>query len=89
MPVLLADAAGVNWRSEEFYKPNNGSWYAETLAGLHLNPGCIGFHLCGAYQRNKARRRGLLDEMEKPDTREIMLMSEANRKLSEWMANLF
>ena len=67
-PVLLADAAGVNFRSKEFFKPNNGAWYAKTLTGLFENPGCIGFHLCGAYQRNKARRRGLLDEMEKGST---------------------
>ncbi|MEM1441687.1 MAG: agarase, partial [Verrucomicrobiota bacterium] len=30
-PVLLADAAGVNFRSQEFWKPNNGDCYAETL----------------------------------------------------------
>ena len=71
-PVLLADAAGVDWRSQAFYKPNNGAWYAETLAALHKNPGCIGFHLCGAYQRNKARRRGLLDERENPDRKSVV-----------------
>ena len=62
-PVLLADAAGVNFQSKSFYKANNGSWYADTLDALFDNPGCVGFHLCGAYQRNKARRRGLLDEL--------------------------
>ena len=46
-PVLLADAAGLNYRSQSFYKPNNGKWYADTLAALHKNPGCIGFHLWG------------------------------------------
>ena len=88
-PVLLADAAGVDWRSQAFYKPNNGAWYAETLAALHKNPGCIGFHLCGAYQRNKARRRGLLDEMEKPDTTQVNLMKVANLKISQWMDSQF
>lgn len=88
-PVLLADAAGVNFRSEAFFKPNNGVWYAETLTALHKNPGCIGFHLCGAYQRNKARRRGLLDEMENPDTEQIELMKAANERVSEWMENEF
>jgi len=88
-PVLLADAAGVDWRSQAFYKPNNGAWYAETLAALHKNPGCIGFHLCGAYQRNKARRRGLLDEMEKPDTTQVNLMKAANLKISQWMDSQF
>ncbi len=88
-PVLLADAAKVNFRSKEFYKPNNGAWYAETLDALHKNPGCIGFHLCGAYQRNKARRRGLLDERENPDTEQVKLMTAANQKISQWMNDQF
>ena len=88
-PVLLADAAGVNWRSEEFFKPNNGTWYADTLQALHENSGCIGFHLCGAYQRNKARRRGLLDEFEKPDTDQVKQMNAANEKVSKWMQKEF
>lgn len=87
-PVLLADAAGVDWRSKASFKPNNGSWYAETLASLHKNPGCIGFHLCGAYQRNKARRRGLLDEMEILDTEQVKLMKAANEKIDESMHRL-
>ncbi len=61
-PVLLADASS-NTPGENDFRRNDGQWYAETLDGLFENPGCIGFHLCGAYQRNKARRRGLLDEM--------------------------
>ncbi len=85
-PVLLADAAGLNWRSKEFFKPNNGAWYAETLSGLFENPGCIGFHLCGAYQRNKARRRGLLDEMEKPDQKHIEQMTAANERITQKLA---
>ena len=73
-PVLLADAAKIKWQTEpgEFTR-NNGQWYAETLAKLHNNPGCIGFHLCGAYQRNKARRYGLLDEQENPDLENVAL----------------
>ena len=88
-PVLLADAAGLNQQSQAFYRPNNGAWYADTLAALHKNPGCIGFHLCGAYQRNKARRRGLLDEMEKPDTEQVNLMKAANEKITQWMDSQF
>lgn len=87
-PVLLADAAGVDWRSQEFFKPNNGAWYAETLSGLHKNPGCIGFHLCGAYQRNKARRRGLLDEMENPDFEQVDLVKRANLEISAKMESV-
>jgi hypothetical protein len=85
-PVLLADAAKVKWHTQpgEFTE-NNGQWYAETLAELHKNPGCIGFHLCGAYQRNKARRYGLLDENENPDTQNVELIKSANLEISQWM----
>ena len=89
MPVLLADAAGVDWRNQDFFKPNNGAWYADTLEALHKNPGCIGFHLCGAYQRNKSRRRGLLDEKETPDQANVILMTEANQRISQKMASQF
>ncbi len=89
-PVLLADAAKINWQTKpgEFTR-NDGQWYAETLAALHENPGCIGFHLCGAYQRNKARRYGLLDEMERPDTENVELMKAANEKVAAWMDKEF
>ncbi len=68
-PVLLADVAGIKGHHKitSEFKPNNVPWYAKTLEALYNNPGCIGFHLCGAYQRNKVRRRGLLDEMDPPD----------------------
>jgi hypothetical protein len=85
-PVLLADAAKIKWLTEpgEFTR-NNGQWYAETLAQLHQNPGCVGFHLCGAYQRNKARRYGLLDEQEQPDIENVVLITNANNQIVQWM----
>lgn len=88
-PVLLADAAGVRPAGDGFFKANSGEWYSETLSGLFENPGCIGFHLCGAYQRNKARRRGLLDEMENPDRENVELMAAANRAIAEKVAAEF
>ena len=88
-PVLLADAAGVNFRNQAPFKPNNGTWYADTLNGIFENPGCIGFHLCGAYQRNKARRRGLLDEMENPDKEHVSVMTAANKAITEKVASQF
>ena len=89
-PVLLADAARMKWQTVpgEFTR-NEGTWYAETLAELFKNPGCIGFHLCGAYQRNRARRYGLLDEMENPDTENVEQMKAANQKISQWMGSQF
>jgi hypothetical protein len=85
-PVLLADAAKIKWDTQpgEFTR-NDGSWYAETLAGLHGSPGCIGFHLCGAYQRNKARRYGLLNELEEVDAENVALIQAANEKINHWM----
>ncbi len=89
-PVLLADAARIKWQTiPGEFTPNNGTWYAETLQELHRNPGCIGFHLCGAYQRNKARRYGLLDEQETPDAEQVQRMQAANRRITQWMENEF
>ena len=88
-PVLLADAARVSPNSSGFFKPNNGQWYAEVLQSLFENPGCIGFHLCGAYQRNKARRRGLLDEMEIPDEENVSIIRDANLKILRMMEDKF
>ena len=89
-PVLLADAAKMKWNTEpgEFTR-NEGGWYAEILAGLYENPGCIGFHLCGAYQRNRARRYGLLDEQENPDAENVALIRAANQKLARHMSARF
>lgn len=87
-PVLLADASS-NTPGEDDFRRNDGKWYSETLDGLFENPGCIGFHLCGAYQRNKARRRGLLDEMERPDLESVRPIQAANEKVNRWMAARF
>jgi len=89
-PVLLADAAGlIRPESPEGFVSNDGEWYADVLAKLFDNPGCIGFHLCGAYQRNKARRRGLLDEMESPDQKNVERISAANERVSRRMDERF
>ena len=88
-PVLLADAARVRDRGPGDFVPNNGAWYGEVLQALFENPGCIGFHLCGAYQRNKARRRGLLDEMERPDRENIELIKAANEQVTRSMDERF
>lgn len=87
-PVLLADAARAG-PGEGIFKRNDGKWYSDTLQRLYENPGCIGFHLCGAYQRNKSRARGLLDEFEQPDTENVDLIRSANRKVGGLMAQRF
>ena len=89
-PVLLADAARMKWQTVpgEFTR-NEGDWYAETLAELFGNPGCIGFHLCGAYQRNRARRYGLIDEQEQPDQENVAAMRVANEEVARAMRTRF
>jgi len=55
------------------------------LSELRNNPGCIGFHICGAYQRNRARRYGLIDEMEIPDHENIDLITAVNLETKVWV----
>jgi hypothetical protein len=87
-PVLLADGSGIT-QGEGIYKRTDGSWYARQIEALYNNPGCVGFHLCGAYQRNKARARGLLDEHEHPDTENVKLIREINEKINRLINDRF
>lgn len=90
-PVLWADGAhGISATDHsgpyhnDRYSRNDGRWYAEVLAGLRKNPGCVGAHLCGAYLRNRVRRRGLLDEQERPDDENTALIQAANLETQRW-----
>ena len=87
-PVLLADGSGIT-KGEGIYKRTNGAWYKTQIEALYNNPGCVGFHLCGAYQRNKARARGLLDEYENPDTENVEIIQHTNEKLHDLMKKQF
>lgn len=87
MPVLWADGSKQIPVEEdgETWGRNNGRWYREVLAGLRKNPGCVGAHLCGAFQRNRVRRRGLLDLLERPDTEMIDEFRAANEETDRWV----
>ena len=95
-PVLLADGAGIDKGTDTYKSPHgegtfkrtNGKWYSEQIQALFKNPGCVGFHLCGAYQRNKARGRGLLDEHEQPDTENVEIIQSTNMKINSLMKKL-
>ncbi len=91
-PVLWADGAhNVAAKDPVTGTPivrNDGAAYRETLRGLRSIPGCIGAHLCGAYLRNHARRRGLRDEIERPDSENVALITQANRETADWMRTL-
>ncbi|MCB1123249.1 MAG: agarase [Verrucomicrobiae bacterium] len=86
MPVLWADGAKGIRSPDGKGIFNNGQWYADVLAGLRKNPGCVGAHLCGAYLRNHVRRRGLLDEEEQPDEINISLIRKANLETENWVS---
>lgn len=85
---MLADAAGIS-KGKSIYKRTNGKWYAQQMEAPYNNPGCMGFHLCGAYQRNKARKRGLLDEYEQPDEENVQLIQQSNEQIHAWMKKRF
>ncbi len=54
-PVLLADHAAVI-RHPDGLLSHDGAGYARMLETLRQTPGCIGYHLCGAYLRNETPR---------------------------------
>ena len=86
-PVLLADGSGIVM-GEDSFKRAEGNWYKKQVEALFENQGCVGFHLCGAYQRNKARRKGLLDEQELPDAENVALIQQTNERIIARVKNL-
>lgn len=83
-PVLLADHAISN-RRPDGVQLHDGQGYAETLSTLQSLPGCVGYHLCGAYLRNTTRNRALRAADETPDTNALTTITKANREAAEWM----
>lgn len=83
-PVLLADHC-IQIRAADGGGRHDGSGYAQTLAALRQAPGCIGYHLCGAYLRNNARKRALRDAAEKPDKEALQAITQANHEATAWM----
>lgn len=83
-PVLLADQC-VSIRQPDGVQLHDGAGYTATLAALRDLPGCVGYHLCGAYLRNTARNRALRAADETPDTAALTAITAANRKAAEWM----
>ena len=86
MPILLADGSGSK-KKPDGTRGQDGQQYKQTLDVLRSNPGCIGFHLCGAYLSNRVRRKGLRNETEEPDTEAIRMITLANRRTTEWAAD--
>jgi hypothetical protein len=66
-PVLLADAAGWTCKNGDRGWPpkaereHDAGHYRQVIDALWDIPQCVGYHLCGAYIRNNARRYGFRD----------------------------
>jgi hypothetical protein len=78
---------GTGRYSNNEYQRNDGRWYSEQLNALLKNPGCVGAHLCCAYLRNRARKRGLLDEQGNADAENVSLIRKANDAATQWAAS--
>jgi hypothetical protein len=83
-PVLLADHA-ISTRQPDGGQRHDGAGYAEMLRRLREVPGCVGYHLCGAYLRNETRKRALRDAAERPDEEALRAIAAANRGAADWM----
>jgi hypothetical protein len=77
-PVLYADGC-VAETLPDGSKRHDPAGYRELLKAVWSAEGCVGLHLCGAYLKNRARRRGLRNEDETPDERAIQTIREANQ----------
>ncbi|MCR9294110.1 MAG: agarase [bacterium] len=77
-PVLLADHAAAI-RQADGSAQHDGQGYARMLETLRAHPGCVGYHLCGAYLRNETRKRALRDAQENPDLEALQWITRANR----------
>ncbi len=83
-PVLLADHA-ISVRLPDGGQRHDGAGYAEMLRRLRDVPGCVGYHLCGAYLRNETRKRALRDAAEHPDEEALRAITAANRETADWI----
>lgn len=81
-PVLLADASGRIRLADGTF--SRAQWYRDVLKTLRDIPACVGFHLCGAYLKNRTRRSGLRDEQLQPDRELIEAIQDANREADAW-----
>jgi hypothetical protein len=75
-PVLLADACAPG---------RDAAKYGELLAALASEPYCVGWHVCGAYLRNRCRGHGFKSETDEPVEPLVAAAKAANE---EWMSRL-
>ena len=85
-PILLADNA--NWRKG--HSPQRGNYqnpvvYGQVMQALRNMSHCIGYHLCGAYVRNRVRRYGLRDGQNAIDIKGTEGIRKLNMETVQWV----
>ena len=58
--------------------------YGEIMKALRKIPECMGFHLCGAYIKNNARRYGLLNQQDQEESTTPGI-KKVNLEQHEWV----
>jgi hypothetical protein len=92
-PVLLADSAMFAEPYDPAFPPaqirhQDGNGYAAILEVLKSIPQSVGFHLCGAYIRNKVRKLGLKDCQDQVDSPYAENLAKANADMQRWVESL-
>jgi hypothetical protein len=59
--------------------------YGNLMRALRETPECIGWHVTGAYLRNRVRQFGFRDEQENVDAKFIAAVTQANRETEAWV----
>jgi len=80
LPVLLADACVPRPKAQ-----GAEGRYGEMLRTLRETPCCVGWHYCGAYLENNARKRGLRDREDCVDEALVQAMARANAETHAWV----
>jgi hypothetical protein len=89
-PILLADSA-VRRKPRESERHAGAPRHTDPVAyrqvteALRAMAGCVGFHLCGAYLCNRARRSGLRSEQDRPDEEAIRGITATNQATAAWV----
>lgn len=86
LPTILADSSHQTKDPVTGYMMHKLDGYPNTYKTLKENNSCIGYHLCGAYLENRARKRGLLREDETPHAKVVEMMTSVNSDMKEWVS---
>lgn len=86
-PVLLADAAGFDPHTKSATarpeRVHDVTHYRTTMERLLDIPQCVGYHLCGAFIKNRTRRYGLKDHRDEVLGTMVDGIASVNRWVNE------